>query len=46
MTWVLAAPRAALAPLRTLVREHERSREVRVVDPGPLEVLREAADGA
>lgn len=46
MTWVLAAPRAALAPLRALVREHERSREVRVVDPGPLEVLREAADGA
>ncbi len=46
MTWVLAAPRAALGPLRPLLREHERSREVRVVDPGPLEVLREAVDGA
>ncbi|MGZ4408367.1 MAG: C25 family cysteine peptidase [Gaiellaceae bacterium] len=46
MIWVLAAPRAALAPLRALVREYERSREVRVVDPAPLEVLREAADGA
>jgi hypothetical protein len=46
VTWVLAGPRAALGPLRPLLREHERSREVRVVDPGPLEALREAADGA
>lgn len=46
MTWVLAAPRSALGPLRALVREHERAREVRVVDPGPPEALREAALGA
>jgi hypothetical protein len=46
VTWVLAAPRAALGPLRALVREHERSQEVRVVEPGPGEALREAADGA
>ena len=46
MTFVLAAPGAALGPLRPLLREHERVREVRVVDPGPVEVLCEAAAGA
>lgn len=46
MTWVLAAPRAALAALRPLVLAHERTREVRIVEPGPLEALCEAADGA
>ncbi len=46
MTWVLAAPRAAVGPLRPLVRAHERAREVRVVEPASLEALREAIDGA
>jgi hypothetical protein len=46
VTWVLAAPRAALGPLRPLLREHERSREVRVVPGGPVTALGEAADGA
>ena len=46
MTFVLAAPGAALGPLRVLLREHERRREVRVVEPGPVEALCEAAAGA
>ena len=46
MTFVVAAREAALGPLRPLLREHERSREVRVVEPGPVEELREAAAGA
>ncbi len=46
MTFVLAAGRAALGPLRPLLREHERLREVRVVEPGPIEALCEAAAGA
>ena len=46
MTFVVAAPRAALGPLRPLLREHERLREVRVVEPGPIEALCEAAAGA
>jgi len=46
VSFVLAAPGAALGPLRPLLREHERSREVRVVEPGPVEALCEAAAGA
>ena len=46
MTFVLAAGRATLGPLRPLLREHERLREVRVVEPGPIEALCEAAAGA
>ena len=46
MSFVLAAPRAALGPLRPLLREHERLREVRVVLPGPVEALCEAAADA
>jgi hypothetical protein len=46
VTWVLAAPRAALGPLRPLLREHERERGVRLVEPGPPEALREAAEKA
>jgi hypothetical protein len=46
VTFVLAAPGAALGPLRPLLREHERSREVRVVEPGPIDALCEAAAGA
>ena len=46
MTFVLAAGRAALGPLRPLLREHERLREVRVVELGPVEALCEAAEGA
>lgn len=46
MSFVLAARGAALGPLRPLLREHERSREVRVIEPGPVEALCEAAAGA
>ena len=46
MTLVVVARGAALGPLRPLLREHERLREVRVVDPGPIEALCEAAAGA
>jgi hypothetical protein len=46
LTLVLAARGAALGPLRPLLREHERWREVRVVDPGPVEALCEAAADA
>jgi len=46
VSFVLAAPRAALGPLRPLLREHERLREVRVVDPGPVDALSEAAADA
>jgi hypothetical protein len=46
VSFVLAAPRAALGPLRPLLREHERLREVRVVAPGPVEALREEAADA
>jgi hypothetical protein len=46
VTFVVAAPGAALGPLRPLLREHERVREVRVVEPGPVEALCEAAAGA
>ena len=46
MSFVVAAPRAALGPLRPLLREHERLREVRVVAPGPVEALCEAAADA
>jgi Peptidase family C25 len=46
LTFVLAAHGAALGPLRPLLREHERLREVRVVAPGPVEALCEAAAGA
>jgi hypothetical protein len=46
LTFVLAATGAALGPLRPLLREHERRREVRVVAPGRVEALCEAAAGA
>lgn len=51
MTFVLAAPRAALGPLRPLLREHERVREVRVIEAasleaGSVEALCEAAADA
>ena len=46
MSFVLAAPRAALGPLRPFLRAHERLREVRVVQPGPVEALCEAAADA
>jgi hypothetical protein len=46
VTFVLAAPRAALGPLRPLLRAHERLREVRVVEPGPVDALCEAAADA
>jgi hypothetical protein len=46
VTFVVAAPGAALGPLRPLLREHERVREVRVVEPGPVEALCEEAAGA
>jgi hypothetical protein len=46
LTFVLAAQRAALGPLRPLVLAHERFREVRVVEPGPVEALCEAAADA
>lgn len=44
--WVLAAPRDALAHLRPLVRAYERTREVRVVEPGSPGALGEALCGA
>jgi peptidase C25-like protein len=43
---VVAARGAALGSLRPLLSEHARVREVRVVDPGPVEVLCEAVAGA
>ena len=43
---VVATPGVALGPLRLLLREHERHREVRVVEPGRVEALCEAAAGA
>lgn len=46
MTFVLAARRSAVEALRPLVREHERVRDVRIVEPGPVEELCEAAAGA
>ena len=46
VTFVLAATGAALGPLRPLLREHERLREVRVVVPGRSRRCCEAAAGA
>ena len=46
MSWVIAAPGEALGALRPLLRAHERTREVRVVEPGAPEVLREELSSA